>query len=155
MAANTAPAVFLQAIKQKSGGFVTDGEQRIVRDLVSRQLFPEAVLNLMVYHVLVDEDRPTLNKNLLDTIANDWSKAKITTPEQAIQKIRERQQAAKQPRRSRARQSSTVKETLPEWAKTSTTNQQASRTKLSAEKQKQLQDRIAKLQDRPSTGKED
>ncbi|MCF7523475.1 DnaD domain protein [Levilactobacillus brevis] len=93
VAANTAPAVFLQAIKQKSGGFVTDGEQRIVRDLVSRQLFPEAVLNLMVYHVLVDEDRPTLNKNLLDTIANDWSKAKITTPEQAIQKIRERQQA--------------------------------------------------------------
>lgn len=155
VAANTAPAVFLQAIKQKSGGFVTDGEQRIVRDLVSRQLFPEAVLNLMVYHVLVDEDRPTLNKNLLDTIANDWSKAKITTPEQAIQKIRERQQAAKQPRRSRARQSATVKETLPEWAKTSTTNQQASRTKLSAEKQKQLQDRIAKLQDRPSTGKED
>ncbi|MGN1291440.1 MAG: DnaD domain protein, partial [Levilactobacillus brevis] len=154
-ATNTAPAVFLQAIKQKSGGFVTDGEQRIVRDLVSRQLFPEAVLNLMVYHVLVDEDRPTLNKNLLDTIANDWSKAKITTPEQAIQKIRERQQAAKQPRRSRARQSATVKETLPEWAKTSTTNQQASRTKLSAEKQKQLQDRIAKLQDRPSTGKED
>ena len=109
----------------------------------------------MVYHVLGDEDRPTLTKNLLDTIANDWGKAKITTPEQAIQKIRERQQAAKQPRRSRARQSSTVKETLPEWAKTSTTNQQASRTKLSAEKQKQLQDRIAKLQDRPSTGKED
>ncbi|WCJ46703.1 replication initiation/membrane attachment protein [Levilactobacillus brevis] len=58
VATNTAPAVFLQAIKQKSGGFVTDGEQRIVRDLVSRQLFPEAVLNLMVYHVLVYPKNP-------------------------------------------------------------------------------------------------
>ena len=153
VAANTAPAAFLQGIKQNTGGFVTDGEQRIVRDLVSRQLFPESVLNLMIYHVLVDEDRPTLNKNLLDTIANDWSKAKINTPQLAIQKIRERQQAATKPRRSRRQP--TVKETLPDWAKKPDgTAQATTKAKLTTAQQKQLQQRIARLEKR-SKGKED
>ncbi|WP_143462096.1 replication initiation and membrane attachment family protein [Levilactobacillus enshiensis] len=155
VATATAPAVFLQAIKQKNGGFVTDGEQRIVRDLVSRQLFPEAVLNLMIYHVLVDEDKPTLNKNLLDTIANDWSKAKVNTPQLAIQKIRERQRAASQPRKSRNRQP-TVKETLPDWAKKPAAETATATTaKLSAEQQQRLQERIAKLKENRQAGKED
>lgn len=153
VATTTAPVAFLQGIKQNTGGFVTDGEQRIVRDLVSRQLFPEAVLNLMIYHVLVDEDKPTLNKNLLDTIANDWSKAKVNTPQLAIQKIRDRQQAATKPRRSR-RQQPTVKETLPDWAKKPNGSAQPAKAKLSAEQQKQLQQRIARLEER-SKGKED
>ncbi|WP_203642762.1 replication initiation and membrane attachment family protein [Levilactobacillus andaensis] len=155
VATATAPAVFLQAIKQKNGGFVTDGEQRIVRDLVSRQLFPEAVLNLMIYHVLVDEDKPTLNKNLLDTIANDWSKAKVNTPQLAIQKIRERQRAASQPRKSRNRQP-TVKETLPDWAKKPAAETPTATTaKLSTEQQQRLQERIAKLKENRQSGKED
>jgi len=154
VASSAAPVKFLQGIKQSTGGFVTDGEQRIVRDLVSRQLFPESVLNLMIYHVLVDEDKPTLNKNLLDTIANDWSKSKVTTPELAIQKIRERQQAMNKPRRSR-RQQPTVKETLPDWAKKPSGSAQAPTTaKLSDAQQKQLQQRIARLEAR-SKGKED
>ena len=153
VATTTAPAAFLQGIKQNTGGFVTDGEQRIVRDLVSRQLFPESVLNLMIYHVLVDEDRPTLNKNLLDTIANDWSKAKIKTPQLAIQKIRDRQQAAAKPRRSRRQP--TVRETLPDWAKKpSESGATTSKAKLSTAQQKQLQQRIARLEER-SKGKED
>jgi replication initiation and membrane attachment protein len=143
----------LQGIKQKNGGFVTDGEQRIVRDLVSRQLFPDAVLNLMIYHVLVDEERPTLNKNLMDTIANDWSKSKVTTPQLAIKKIRERQQAAQQPRQSRRRQP-TVKETLPDWAKKPAAKPSATQAKLSEQQQKQLQARIAKLQAHSNDGKE-
>ncbi|WP_395323339.1 replication initiation and membrane attachment family protein [Levilactobacillus parabrevis] len=154
VASASAPVKFLQGIKQSTGGFVTDGEQRIVRDLVSRQLFPESVLNLMIYHVLVDENKPTLNKNLLDTIANDWSKSKVSTPELAIQKIRERQQALSKPRRSR-RQQSTVKETLPDWAKKPSGAAQAPTTaKLTDEQQKQLQQRIARLEAR-SKGKED
>lgn len=157
VASSTPPALFLQAIKQKNGGFVTDGEQRIVRDLVGRQLFPESVLNLMIYHELVDEDRPTLNKALLDTIANDWSKAKITTPELAIQKIRDRQRALQQPRRRSARQSkaTTVKETLPDWARKPLTKPENSQATLSADQQKKLQERIAKLQNRNNQGKED
>ncbi|WP_407887589.1 replication initiation and membrane attachment family protein [Levilactobacillus sp. N40-8-2] len=154
VASTTAPVKFLQGIKQNTGGFVTDGEQRIVRDLVSRQLFPASVLNLMIYHVLVDEDKPTLNKNLLDTIANDWSKSKVKTPELAIQKIKERQQAMTKPRRSR-RQQPTVKETLPDWAKKPSGAAQAPTTaKLTDAQQKQLQQRIARLEAR-SKGKED
>lgn len=154
VASETAPALFLRAIKQKNGGFVTDGEQRVVRDLVSRQLFPESVLNLMIFHVLVDEDRPTLNKNLLDTIANDWSKAKVNTPQLAIQKIRERQAAATKPRRSRKQP--TVKETLPEWAKKPSEQvQTSSQAKLSPEQQDQLKARIARLEQRSKEGKED
>ncbi|KRN01596.1 replication initiation membrane attachment protein [Levilactobacillus senmaizukei DSM 21775 = NBRC 103853] len=159
VASTTAPAVFLQAIKQKNGGFVTDGEQRIIRDLVSRQLFPSVVLNLMIYHVLVDEDRPTLNKNLLDTIANDWSKANVNSAAAAIDKIRERQRTARQPRRS-SKRGVTVKETLPEWAKKPSTPAKGTKPveqapKLSAEQQAKLAERIAKLKARSNTGKED
>lgn len=155
VASATAPAVFLQAIKQKRGGYVTDGEQRIVRDLVSRQLFPGAVLNVLIYHMLVDEERPTLNKALMDTIANDWSVKKIKSPELAIQAVRERQQANKRPRRSRSHQP-TVKETLPDWAKKpAETKATAAKATLSTAQQKQLQERIAKLQERTTEGKED
>lgn len=156
VATATPPAQFLQAIKKQTGGFITDGEQRIVRDLVSRQLFPTSVLNLMIYHVLVDEDRPTLNKNLLDTIANDWSKAGIQTPAQAITKIKERQRAARQPKsrqtRSRRGNSPTVKETLPDWAKKPSPGQATSSetpTVRYTEKQKQeLNARIARFKQR-------
>lgn len=151
----TPPVNFLQAIKQKTGGYVTDGEQRIVRDLVSRQLFPTSVLNLMIYHVLVDEDRPTLNKALLDTIANDWSRAKVQTPEQAIAKVRYRQQAANRPRsRNNRRNAPTVKETLPEWAKTNQAPKQTQDQKLSNKQKQALNDRIARFKERRQ-GKEE
>lgn len=162
VATATPPAQFLQAIKKKNGGFITDGEQRIVRDLVSRQLFPTSVLNLMIYHVLVDEDRPTLNKNLLDTIANDWSKAGIQTPAQAIAKIKERQKTTRQPKarqsRSRRGNSPTVRETLPDWAKKPAPGQEPApetQTVRYTEKQKQeLNARIARFKQRRE-GKEE
>ncbi|WP_304056509.1 replication initiation and membrane attachment family protein [Levilactobacillus namurensis] len=157
MASQMTPADFLEAIKQQTGGFVTSGEQRIIRDLVGRQLFSQGVLNMMVYHVLVDEERPTLNKALLDTIANDWSQSKVATPQQAVVKIRERQQAAKQPR-SRAtgsrRNATTVKETLPEWAKAPAATKAAKQPQLSDQQKQKLNARIARFKQRRS-GKED
>ncbi|MDT6980872.1 DnaD domain protein [Levilactobacillus zymae] len=160
VATATPPVNFLQAIKKQTGGFITDGEQRIVRDLVSRQLFPTSVLNLMIYHVLVDEDRATLNKNLLDTIANDWSKAGIQTPTQAIDKIRDRQRAAQQPKSRRTgsrRGTPTVKETLPDWAKKPTKDNPVPTGKpaqYTAQQKQELADRIARFKQRRE-GKEE
>ncbi|MGP4117350.1 replication initiation and membrane attachment family protein [Levilactobacillus zymae] len=162
VATATPPVNFLQAIKKQTGGFITDGEQRIVRDLVGRQLFPTSVLNLMIYHVLVDEDRPTLNKNLLDTIANDWSKAGIQTPAQAIAKIRDRQKAAQQPKTRRAggRRNGgtpTVRETLPDWAKKPTTANPTPTGKpaqYTAQQKQELAERIARFKQRRE-GKEE
>jgi len=155
VANTTVPAVFLQAIKQKRGGYITDGEQRIIRDQVSRQLFPQSVLNVLIYHMLVDSDKPTLSKALMDSIANDWSMKKIQTPQAAIKEIREHQQAASKPRRSRNRQP-TVKETLPDWAKKPAEAQpQTTQAKLSPAQQQKLQERIARLQERTADGKED
>ena len=155
VANTTVPAVFLQAIKQKRGGYITDGEQRIIRDQVSRQLFPQSVLNVLIYHMLVDSDKPTLSKALMDSIANDWSMKKIQTPQAAIKEIREHQQAASKPRQSRNRQP-TVKETLPDWAKKPAAAQsQTTQAKLSPAQQQKLQERIARLQERTADGKED
>jgi len=155
VANTTVPAVFLQAIKQKRGGYITDGEQRIIRDQVSRQLFPQSVLNVLIYHMLVDSDKPTLSKALMDSIANDWSMKKIQTPQAAIKEIREHQQTASKPRRSRNRQP-TVKETLPDWAKKPAEAQsQTTQAKLSPAQQQKLQERIARLQERTADGKEE
>lgn len=156
-ATSKTPTDFLASIKEQTGGFVTNGEQRIVQDLTSRHLFSQGVLNLMIYHVLVDEDRPTLNKNLLDTIANDWSKAAIQTPEQAVVKIQTRKQTpqqAKTRRRNSYRQGTGVTETLPDWAQNPEITKKAASTKLTAKQQADLKARIARFKQRPH-GKEE
>ncbi|PWG01035.1 replication initiation and membrane attachment family protein [Levilactobacillus bambusae] len=145
-----APVNFLQALKNEQGGYVTDGEQRVVRNLVNRQLFAPSLINIMIYHLLVDENRPTLNKNLLDAIANDWARDKITTPQGAIAEIRKHQQQASQPKKTKQRssrnqrQGKAVTETLPDWAKNPTTQ---STEKLSSDEQEKLKSRIKAMRE--------
>ena len=80
------------------------------------------VINMLIYLLLVDYNYPTLNKNLVDTIANDWSQNHIQTAEQAIKQIKTRDSkinAEKSKRRQKSKQNVklNVRETLPDWAK--------------------------------------
>lgn len=114
-----APIEFLQTLMVQKNGFVTSGEEYILRDLISRKLFAPSVVNMLIYYVLQERGQATLTKNLVDTVANSWSQAKLTTPVQALNQIKERSQ-----RKSTTRRTSTsnyghrqVKEKLPDWAK--------------------------------------
>lgn len=144
-AGQMAPLQFLQQIKKQKHGFVTSGEERLVRDLIGRHILSNSVINILIYHLLVDEQHATLNKSLSETIANDWSQQKIATAEQAIIKLQERkQQASAKPVRSRNNNGrKNIKETLPDWAKNTEPTKQV--TKLTPEQEKKLQERLNKL----------
>lgn len=140
------PIDFLQGIKQATGGFVTAGEQRILRQLVSRQLFSTATVNIMIYYILNDMKLPTLNKNLVDTMANDWSRSKVQTPQDALLEIHRHQENASSrgPRRNTPAKSV---ETLPDWAKEGY-QPKASEQSLSKTELDELNQQLAELEKR-------
>ncbi|CAH1850786.1 DnaD domain protein [Convivina intestini] len=90
------PVQFIAQIKSNNGGFVSRGEERILRDLINQKILNRAVINILIYQVLVGMDNASLNRNLVDTIANSWAKAKLETPQQAVDFIKHRQEKATQ-----------------------------------------------------------
>ncbi|CAK8053563.1 DnaD domain protein [Eupransor demetentiae] len=86
-----APMDFLQALKQDNHGFVANNERRILTDLIEKTTLPAPVINILTYQVLVGMDNTSLKRNLVEAIANDWSKAQIKTAEGAIKAIKDRQ----------------------------------------------------------------
>lgn len=151
------PVDFLNGIKQETGGFVTSGEQRILRELVSRQLFSTATVNVMIFYILNDRALPTLNKNLVDTIANDWSRSKVNSPESALAEIHNHQKGRDGGSHSKKRtQSGAPKrvETLPDWAKDDYTPKQPAQS-LSKAEIADLDKQLSELQNRNSEEKGD
>ncbi|MFC6164768.1 replication initiation and membrane attachment family protein [Lactiplantibacillus dongliensis] len=152
---STAPSDFLTALKQEKHGIVTAGEQRLLYDLVQRRIFSNGVINMLTYCILQLQKREvsTLNKNLMETIADNWAQHEITTPEAALTYLKQREQAQNQPTRKRAprRQNGRPvrKEVVPKWMQASAsaiTDKPASgQSSISAAQRQKLAERVAKL----------
>lgn len=155
-ATETTPYDFLDELKKQKHGFVTSGENRLIHDLVNRGVLPNGVINMLVYYLIENRNLAALNKNLLETVANDWQQHDLMTPEAALAYVRERQQpkssAPKRP--TRARNGRTPrKEIVPKWAQkqangtTKTTGNQ-----ITEAQRKQLAERLAKLDSNAEKG---
>ncbi|EEI23481.1 DnaD domain protein [Lentilactobacillus hilgardii] len=139
-----APISFLKQIKDQKGGMVTAGEQRMIRELVSKGLLPREVINVLIYYVLIGIGNSTLNQNLVNTIADNWAQHHVTNAEKAILQVQKRaeEKQEKETQRSRRRYSSggrrQITETLPDWAKKEKqqTKEASKKAKQSAEQQK-------------------
>ncbi|WP_455223980.1 replication initiation and membrane attachment family protein [Granulicatella sp.] len=101
LAKEMTPFDFMTSIKQQRNGYVSNGEQRIILDLVQVGTIPSEVINILIHYVLVVKNNPTINKNLIDTIANDWSQKGIQTAEQAIEAVRQRDKEFKASRKEK------------------------------------------------------
>ena len=101
LAKEMTPFDFMTSIKQQRNGYVSNGEQRIILDLVQVGTIPSEVINILIHYVLVVKNNPTINKNLMDTIANDWSQKGIQTAEQAIEAVRQRDKEFKANRKEK------------------------------------------------------
>ncbi|WP_268912955.1 DnaD domain protein [Lentilactobacillus sp. SPB1-3] len=148
IAQKTAPLAFLNQVKKQKGGFVSSNEQRAIRDLVAKDILPIQVINIMTYYVLVSMGNATVNKGLLEAIANDWAQKKVATAEDAIVAIKKRQEEQSQPKKNTRRQSNgrhTVKETLPDWAKRENRNKDLSSSTMTPEKAKKLKEKLDRL----------
>ncbi|CAJ1227432.1 replication initiation and membrane attachment family protein [Lactiplantibacillus xiangfangensis] len=150
-AKSTTPYDFLADLKQEKHGFVTSGENRLVHDLVNRGVLPSAVINMLVFYLLQNRELAALNRNLLETVANDWQQHTLTTPEAALAYIKTRQQPKKRPARRQNNGRPVRKEIVPKWAQEQTKGKQAAPKSKSAANQlteaqrKQLAERVAKL----------
>lgn len=112
------PMAFLAQIRQQQGGYVASGEQRIVEQIASKQIFSNPVINMLIYEVLIDLNNSTITQRLTDTIANRWAQDGVKTPEDALASIRKFKADRAKPKASRRRSGTkNIKETLPDWAK--------------------------------------
>lgn len=121
------PIEFIQNIKEQKNGSVTANEKRLLKELLLTGILPPAVINMLVYYMLIIQNHPTVNKGLAETIANDWAQTGIMKPEQAIEKTKQVIGKIKAGAQKRQERRSTAKnygkmpvrkvEKLPEWAK--------------------------------------
>lgn len=124
-AEKTQPYNYLKSIKQQKGGFVTSSETWILKELVGNAPLSTAVINILLNYLLIIKDAPTLEKNLATKIANDWAQSDVTTPEDAMNKVKQLYASfaqSKEKKRKSAynknysKNSHARKETLPAWA---------------------------------------
>ncbi|AVK62863.1 helicase DnaB [Lactobacillus sp. CBA3606] len=156
LAKQQSPYDFLADLKNAKHGFVTNGETRLVHDLVNRGVLPNAVINMVIYYLLQNRELAALNRNLLETVANDWQQHDVMTPEAALAYLQQRQQPKPTTRRNNQRHSRpTRKEIVPKWAQKTTGTKPAtsSGNQLTTAQRKQLAERVAKLD--PNSDEED
>lgn len=115
----TAPANFLQAIKQEKNSFVTDSETWLLKSLVERSPLTNSVINVLMHYVLVIQKNSSLQANFVNKIATDWSEMGIKSPEEAIRHVRQIVKEAKEAKTTKSKtasyQKTIRKEKLPDW----------------------------------------
>ncbi|MBL1224993.1 replication initiation and membrane attachment family protein [Enterococcus sp. BWR-S5] len=114
------PLKYLAAVQKQTGGFGTGQEERIVENLVRRSGLPNSVINILISYVLVIQKQPTLTSSYVNTIANDWAKKEIFSPEKAMTYLKEKQTENQKKRQNRSYSSNrnqqvVRKEKLPDW----------------------------------------
>lgn len=135
------PIEYLRAIKVQKGGYETKDEVYLIEDLVKRSGLPTSVVNILINYILVVSNQPTLNKNYINKIANEWAQLGIKTPVEAIQHVRSiAQQANQSVQKTGRKQNSRLvrREKLPDWV-----NKPPKEKTLSPEKQAELDEKLA------------
>lgn len=135
------PLVFLKSIKDQKNGFVSQNERWTIENLKKQSNLPVEVINMLIHYCLVVLGNSSLNQNMVNTIANDWSQHKITTASAALIQVKnfkkesENKKVKKTYNRNYTKQPAR-KETLPEWASSATVRKE---TPLAGDELKQLE----------------
>jgi len=90
-AKRTSPMVFLAEIKKTRQAAITRTERKLLLDLAELGLLDE-VINVVLLLTFNKVDSANLNEKYALKVANDFSYQKVTTAEEAVLKIRERNQ---------------------------------------------------------------
>lgn len=135
-AKRTSPMVFLAEIKKTRQAAITRTERKLLLDLAELGLLDE-VINVILLLTFNKVDSANLNEKYALKVANDFSYQKVTTAEEAVLKIRERNQQP-QNRPAKSVQGST-KGNVPDWSQPDYKNE------TSAEKQAELEEQKRRL----------
>ena len=135
-AKRTSPMVFLAEIKKTRQAAITRTERKLLLDLAELGLLDE-VINVILLLTFNKVDSANLNEKYALKVANDFSYQKVTTAEEAVLKIRERNQQP-QNRPAKSGQGSR-KSNVPDWSQPDYKNE------TSAEKQAELEEQKRRL----------
>ena len=135
-AKRTSPMVFLAEIKKTRQAAITRTERKLLLDLAELGLLDE-VINVILLLTFNKVDSANLNEKYALKVANDFSYQKVTTAEEAVLKIRERNQQL-QNRPAKSGQGS-IKSNVPDWSQPDYKNE------TSAEKQAELEEQKRRL----------
>ena len=125
--------LFLAEIKKTRQATITQSERRILQELANLGLLDE-VINIILLLTFNKVDSANLNEKYALKVANDFAYQKVTSAEEAVLKIRERnQQSQSRPVKS----SQTVaKSNVPEWSQPDYKNETSAEEQAELEEQK-------------------
>lgn len=141
-AKRTSPMLFLAEIKKTRQAAITRTERKLLLDLAELGLLDE-VINVILLLTFNKVDSANLNEKYALKVANDFSYQKVTTAEEAVLKIRERNQQTNN--RPAQVSSASAKSNVPIWSnpdyKDDTTPEQQAKLE---EKRRKLLEKIRK-----------
>lgn len=116
-----APLIFLKAIKEQKGGFVSNNERWTVENLKEQSPLPDEVINMLIHYSLVVLDNPSLNQNMVNAIANNWAQKKVYKASEALKQVKAFNEEKANKTTNRVNKTNyskkpVRKETLPDWA---------------------------------------
>ena len=140
-AKNKTPLQFLAEIKQTRKGNITQSERELLHQMASLGLLDE-VINIVLLLTFNKVDSANVNEKYAMKVANDYAYQKIRTAEEAVLRIRERQQKGQEEQKNKA---SSTKTNVPKWSNPEYKNQTSEETRLELERKKQ--EMLARLEE--------
>lgn len=117
------PLEFLQEIKEQNNSYMTNAERYMVMNLVSKQVLPNEVINVLIHFYLGDRGYATMKQEYFEDTAARWAKDGVKTAEEAMAEARQSVQNGKAKRENQAKKTNyrrqrpvVQKEQLPDWA---------------------------------------
>ena len=135
------PLQFLAEIKQTRKGNITQSERELLHQMASLSLLDE-VINIVLLLTFNKVDSANVNEKYAMKVANDYAYQKIRTAEEAVLRIRERQQKGQEDKKSKT---SSTKTNVPKWSNPEYKNQTSEETRLELERKKQ--EMLARLEE--------
>ena len=132
---------FLAGIKQTRNAGIIQAERDLLKQMADLGLLDE-VINVVILLTFNKVDSANLNEKYAMKVANDYSYNKIRSAEEAVLRIREKNQKGQE---SKTAKTSQAKTNVPKWSNPEYKNETSEETRLELErKKKEMLDRLGK-----------
>ena len=132
---------FLAGIKQTRNAGIIQAERDLLKQMADLGLLDE-VINIVILLTFNKVDSANLNEKYAMKVANDYSYNKVRSAEEAVLRIREKNQKGQEPKTANTSQGKT---NVPKWSNPAYKNETSEETRLELErKKKEMLDRLGK-----------
>ena len=132
---------FLAGIKQTRNAGIIQAERDLLKQMADLGLLDE-VINIVILLTFNKVDSANLNEKYAMKVANDYSYNKIRTAEEAVLRIREKNQKGQEQKSAKTSQ---AKSNVPKWSNPEYKNETSEETRMELErKKKELLARLEK-----------